>query len=218
MPEIQIRKFDLKDRSEVRRISCETSFLEEDRGLFIEDDEILSDALTLYYTDYEPESCFVAVNRDRVVGYVIGTKDANRMEKVFFKQILLKFIKKAFCKHLFIKVKTWRLFFYISMSALKGEFNAPHFSAQYPAMLHINVDKDYRGCQIGKSLIGHYMNYLKEQGISGVYFGTISNEAKAFFSKLGFKLLYESKRSYLRYQTGKILPFYILGKSLGQAV
>jgi len=215
MPDIVIRKFELKDRSQVRRISCETSFPDGDRGLFIDDDEIIADALTLYYTDYEPESCFVAVHEDKVVGYIIGTKDVSRMEKVFSKCILTQFIKKAFDRHLFIKVKTWRLFFYITMSALRGEFYAPRFSAKYPAMLHINIDKAHRGRQLGKRLIEHYVNFFKEQGVRGVHFGTISNGAKEFFLKMGFQLLYESKRSYLKYRTGKIVPFYIFGKDLG---
>lgn len=218
MLQTDIRRFEWKDRSDVRRISCETSFPETDRSFFIEDDEIIADALTLYYTDYEPESCFVAVNGGKVVGYIIGTKDVSMMEKVFSKCILPKFIKKSLDRHLFIKVKTWRLFFYITMSALKGEFYAPHFSSKYPAMLHINIDKDHRGRQLGKRLIEHYVNFLKEQGINGVHFGTISNGAKEFFLKTGFELLYKSKRSYLQYHTGKIVPFYIFGKDLGRSV
>ncbi len=216
MSQIEIRKYKLKDRSDVRRISCETSFPETDRGLFIEDDEIIADALTIYYTDYEPGSCFVAMDGDKVVGYIIGTKDASMMEKVFSRDILPKFLKKAFCRNLFIRMKTWRLFFYITMSALRGEFYAPHFSTQYPAMLHINVDKDHRGRHVGKRLIDHYVNFLKDQGVNGIHFGTISEGAKEFFLKSGFELLHESKRSYLKYRTGKMVPFYIFGKTLDQ--
>lgn len=217
MTNIQIRKFELKDRIDVRRISCETSFPGTDRSHFIDDDEILADALTLYYTDYEPGSCFVAVCNDKVVGYIIGTKDVTRMEKVFTKYILPKFVKKAFRRNLFIRIRMWRLFFHIAFSALKGEFYAPHFSTQYPGMLHINIDKEYRGGQLGRRLIDYYLDFLEKQGVKGVHFGTISKGAGVFFMKSGFELLHESKRSYLKYQTGEEVPFYIFGKGLKES-
>jgi GNAT superfamily N-acetyltransferase len=212
MPKIHIRKFELKDRADVRRISCETSFLEEDRSLFLDDDEILADALTIYYTDHEPESCFVAAAEDKVIGYIIGTKDVPRMEKIFSKHVVPELIRKAFKKGFFFKIRTWQLFLHVAISALKGEFHAPHFSAQYPGMLHINIDKGWRGHQIGKRLIDQYLDFLKAQGIRGVHFGTMSEDAKGFFLKSGFTLLHASKRSYLKFRIGKEVPFYIFGK------
>jgi GNAT superfamily N-acetyltransferase len=212
LPNILIRKFESKDRDAVRRISCETAFQEADRQGFIDDDEVLADALTVYYTDYEPESCFVAVAHDQVIGYIIGTKNVARMERIFSKQILPKLLIKAFKRGFFLKSKTWRLFFNVIKSGLKGEFYAPHFSAEYPAMLHINIDKDYRGRQVGKRLINCYLEFIKYQGIAGVHFGTVSEGAKAFFLKAGLKVLHKSNRSYLKYKTKKIVQFYILGK------
>ncbi|MFH1062284.1 MAG: hypothetical protein V1747_05270 [Candidatus Omnitrophota bacterium] len=178
MPDIQIRKFEVKDRDAVRRISCETAFLEEERSFFIDDDEVLADALTLYYTDYEAESCFVAAAHDQVIGYIIGTKNAAGMERIFSKQILPKLLIKAFKRGFFLKSKTWLLFFNVIKSALKGEFYALHFSAEYPAMLHINIDKDYRSRQVGKRLINCYLEFIKSQGIAGVHFGTVSEGAR----------------------------------------
>jgi len=215
LSEIVIRRFDSKDRDGVRRISCATSFLEEDRRLFIDDDEILADALTLYYTDHEPASCLAAVKDDQVVGYIIGTQDVPRMEKVFSKQILPKLIAKAFWRGFFFRARAWRFFIHIAASALKGEFHVPRFSTEYPAMLHINIDKGHRGRQLGRRLIEHYMDFLKGQNVAGVHFGTMSEGAKVFFLKAGFELLHESKRSYLKYRTGKDAPFYVFGKKLG---
>ena len=72
---IVIRKFNSKDRNGIRGISCDTAFLGKPRTDFFDDDEILADALTLYFTDYEPGSCFVAVYGEKVVGYLVGAKD-----------------------------------------------------------------------------------------------------------------------------------------------
>lgn len=60
MDNIIIRPFRKDDRESVRRISCETAFWGKNRKNIFADDEILADALTMYFTDYEPESCFVA--------------------------------------------------------------------------------------------------------------------------------------------------------------
>ncbi|MEJ2568617.1 MAG: hypothetical protein P8Z50_07085 [candidate division WOR-3 bacterium] len=51
---IIIRKFSKKDIEDVRRIACETAFGGSSRYDFFEDDEILADLLTRYYTDYRP--------------------------------------------------------------------------------------------------------------------------------------------------------------------
>lgn len=214
MPDIQIRGFEPRDRAAVRRISCETSFLQEDRRLFLDNDEVLADALTLYYTDYEPGSCFVAVAAGRVVGYIIGTLDVHRMETVVSGKIWPGLIWKALRRGLFCRLRVWRLLFHVVTSALKGEFRAPHFAAQYPGMLHINIDQDHRGKEIGRKLIERYLSHLREHHVDGVHFGSMSEKAKEFFLRSGFKLLHVSQRSYLKYRTGEIFPFYILGMKM----
>ena len=213
-PEAIIRKFTEADREDVRRISRETAFLGLPSGIFFEDDEVLSDALTLYFTDYEPGSCFVAVEQGKVMGYLIGTKDAKVAEKITSQKINLRLFRKALERGLFFKKNTLRFFIHVLMSLLKGEFNNPDFSKQYPAMLHINIDKDFRGRSVGRRLIEAYLSFLKNEGIGGVHFGTVSEEAKNFFLKLGFETLFKGRRTYLRYYSGKDLPYYIFGKKI----
>ena len=90
----------------------------------------------------------------------------------------------------------------------------PDFSKKYPATLHINIDKGHRESKIGTRLSERYLSFLKDSKIKGVHFGTISEGAKRFFTKAGFDLLFESKRSYLRYYFKRDTPFYIFGKAL----
>ena len=71
-----IRKFQSGDREAVRRICCATALLGNPSSIFFDGDEIFADAITLYFTDYEPESCFVAEHQGEVVVYLIGAKDA----------------------------------------------------------------------------------------------------------------------------------------------
>jgi ribosomal protein S18 acetylase RimI-like enzyme len=211
---IFIRKFNNCDREDIRRISCDTAFLEEPRKVFFDDDEILADALTLYFTDYEPDSCFVAVKNDKIIGYIIGTTDVKLMQKIFFIRIIPLLIIKALNKRIIFKRNTLNFLIHILLSLLKGEFIRPDFSKKYPATLHINIDKAFRRQNIGKQLIEYYLKFLKEKNVSGVHFGVMSESAKEFFMKFNFNILFRSKLSYLRYYLGKFIPYYILGNLL----
>ena len=210
-PHAVIRKFQKRDREEVRRISCATALVGKPSSIFFAGDELFADCLTLYFTDYEPESCFVAESRGKVVGYIIGAKDASRIgRKDFLFRILLKTIASA----ALLKPKNLLFIWHCLMSFLKREFSEPGFSQDYPATLHINVHEDSRGLKIGAGLIGAYLEYLKEEGVRGVHFATMSERASGFFSQQGFELLYKGKRSYFRYILHHDLPLYIYGKRL----
>ena len=53
--QVSIRPYTLKDRPGLRKISYDTSFLGKADELF-DEPELLADALTLYFTDSEPQS------------------------------------------------------------------------------------------------------------------------------------------------------------------
>ena len=212
--DISIRRYQTGDREEVRRISCQTAFLERERKLFFDDDEILADALTLYFTDFEPDSCLVALDGKRVVGYIFGSINVKRMNSIFAKKILLRSISKALCKGIFLRRGNLKFFIHVTLSFLKGEFFAPDFSGKYPATLHINIDQDYRGHRLGKRLMESYLAYLRGKRVPGVHLGTMSENAKKFFIKSGLSILFKGKRSYLRYILKRDVSYYILGKIL----
>lgn len=209
---VSIRKFLPHDREHLRRISCETAFHELKRGVVFSDDEILADAFTLYYTDYEPQSCFVAIAHNQVVGYIIGTKDVSIMERISSKKIFPLLIWKALRRRVFLNIGNLRFIFYCLKSACKREFSMPDFSRIFPAMLHINIESGYRMGGIGERLIKTFEAYLKDQRVGGVHFGTFSEGAKDFFIKMGFTILFQSKRSYLKPYLGKEINFYVFGK------
>jgi ribosomal protein S18 acetylase RimI-like enzyme len=212
--EIVIRKYSKEDKADIRKICIETAFLEESNKIFFDDDELLADALTLYFTDYEPESCFVATQGNQVVGYIIGTINVKNAKKTFKLKILPILIYKFFLKGLFFKKISRTFLFNLSFSLLKGEFFIPDFTKQYPATLHINIDKNYRRDKLGSKLIETYLNYLKEKNIRGVYLSTLSEAATQFFIKMGFKPLLARQRNYLKYYFKKDMLYYVLGKTL----
>lgn len=212
--EFTIRKYDSKDRADIRRISCETAFLEYNRKQIFDDDEILADVFTLYFTDYEPDSCFVAVVDGRVIGYIIGTTDALTMKRLSRQKIAGFIFLKAFSRGVFFKTTNLKFLFSFLKSFLQGEFKEPSFLKDFPTMLHINVSKEFRDKGIGSKFIETYLNLLEEKKSKGVHFGTLSERAKNFYLKTGFTVLFHGVRSYLKPYIGESVNYYVLGRKL----
>ena len=211
---VNIRKFENRDRGKLRSISHDTAFMGQPAFLFFEGREIICDALNSYFTDYEPESCFVAEVNSTVAGYLIGAKNKIAAEKVFQDKIMLRLFWKALKSGIFIKKKNIVFIFSCLMEFLKGGLAAPDFTKEYPATFHINIKNEFRGQNIGTALINAYLGYLKEKLVSGVHLATISRSGADFFSKQSFRLLYEGKRSYFKHILHKDVPLYIYGKKL----
>jgi len=207
-----IRKYLPQDRSGVRRISCETAFLELDRRKVFNDNEILADALTLYYTDYEPESCFVAEAGSRIVGYIIGSKDVSAMNRIGNRIIFPRLLLKALRRGVFFNKVNARFLFYCLRSMLRGELSAPHFSKEFPATLHINIEEGFRKQKVGQRLVEAYLFNLKNNRVRGVHFGAFSGPGKNFFLKMGFAVLFQSERTYLEPYLGKEVTVYVFGR------
>jgi len=212
LEKIVIRKFLPQDRAAVRRISCETAFLELDRKRVFNDDEILADALTLYYTDYEPESCFVAEAGSRVVGYIIGSKDIPAMNRIGNRILFSRLFLKALRRGTFFNKVNARFLFYCLRSMLRGELSAPDFSKEFPATLHINIEEGFRKQKVGQGLIEACLFNLNNNQARGVHFGVFSGPGKNFFLKMGFAVLFQSERTYLKPYLGKEVAVYVFGR------
>ncbi len=216
MPEYSaiIRKFNAGDREAVRGITYSNAFMGETAGEFFEGEKIISDALTLYFTDYEPQSCFVAEIKGEVTACLIGAKDKIYSEKVIKDKISPCLFREALVSGVFLKKKNIIFFLNFFSGMIKGELKIPDLVKAYPATFHINVKKGFRGLKMGSGLINAYLNYLKGERIPGVHLATMSDEAAQFFLKLGFCLLHKGKRSYFRHILHRDVPLYIYGKKL----
>jgi len=219
MEGITIRHYQKGDRSQIRKIACDTAFVGEPADIFFNDSfndrEILADFLTKYYTDYEPDSCFVAQNPDgRIVGYLIGAKNTEVLDRIFQAKILPVLFKNAILSATFFKKKNFSFLLHCIMSFLSKEFKMPDFRREYPATLHINIEEKSRQLKIGSRLISVYLDYLVQEKIPGVAMATMSSRAGEFFIQQGFKLLYKGRRSYFHYILRKDITVYTYGKKL----
>ncbi len=211
---VSIRKFKVQDRKAVRDIAWETAFIGESAEVFFWGKEVLADFLTLYFTDYEPDSCFVAESQFQVVGYLIGSRDSLRLAGIFKNKILFKLLAKFIFSGTLFRWKNLRLISGFFLSFLKGEFNTIETDISYPAILHINFRKGFRNKGAGSQLILVFEQYLKSKGIRGVHLATLSESAGVFFRKQGFNLLFKCRRTYFRHILGRDIALYIYGKKL----
>jgi len=210
---MKIRNYQIKDRDAIRKISLESVFWGENRA-YIFDDEILADILTIYFTDYEPLSCFVAVKVNQVIGYIMGAQDIRKMRRLMKYKIVPRLIYKALGRRQLLRRNSLILLKNIISSYLKGEFISPDFSKEYPATLHINIRAEYRRQNLGSLLVDYFLDFLKRKNIRGIHFGVMSERAKDFFIKLNFNILFTGKYSFPRYLLGENIPHYIMGKQI----
>ncbi|MBI4706602.1 MAG: GNAT family N-acetyltransferase [Candidatus Omnitrophica bacterium] len=214
MEEAVIRHYQKPDRDSVRKISWDTAFMGEPAGIFFEGQDVLADFLTRYFTDYEPESCFVAESGGKVVGYLIGAKDTRVLAKKFLFGIFPALLIYAFLKGVFFKKKNHIFFLNLLKSIFNGEFKMPDFSKDYPATLHINLAAGFRHSGIGSKLIQAYFDYLQAHNVKAVQLATMSEHSAEFFVKQGLCQLFAGKRTYFRYLTKKDTPVFIYGKKI----
>ncbi len=80
---IAIRQYRKDDRDFVRYLCCQTAFEGNPVETFFNGRDIIADLLTLYHTDFEPESSFIVEINGEKAGYITGYKDLRRYKRIF---------------------------------------------------------------------------------------------------------------------------------------
>ncbi len=168
-----IRKYESKDRDNLKRICIETSGLPTETE---KDKEFLFLMYNDYYAEIEPENVFVAVNdNDEAVGYILCSEDFSRYLSVFNRSYLPR-IKSLGFKYFFMAVSE------ISVHKL--------FSKKYKAHLHIDILSECQGKGTGTALMNELKSHLKNKGINSLMLSCgMGNElAIKFYKKNNFRL------------------------------
>ncbi len=217
MSGVGIRPYEARDRQAVRAIAWETAFMGKPADAFFGDRELLEDFLTRYFTDFEPESSFVAESDAKVVGYLIGAVDERRIGRVAARAIVPGLIGRLL-KDCLVSPKTRRFILASIASLLRGEFRGEDYYNDYPAVLHINLREEVRGQGVGSALMDEYVRHLLKKGVRGVHLATMSPRSRIFFEKQGFTLLSLHHRSYFRHITHADTEIRIYGRKLKESI
>lgn len=186
-PGFIIRPYQLADRRGVRAIYGSDEFARPDlQRKYPRMGEYLADSMS-HYTDYEPESAFVAEAQGEVVGALLGAVDTARCERVYRRHIRPLLIRR--CLSGAYGWPGWVL------PILRTEWASRHTVypdvalRQYPAHLHIGVLPLWRRRGIGAALMTCYEEYLCQRGVAGfhLYASSFHPLGVAFYRKLGLE-------------------------------
>lgn len=143
------------------------------------DAKCFADMITSYYTDREPESCFVAETDGKVVAYLLGCLDTRKAwspELVGVREGLLRLLP--------LRPGTAGFYWRSLLDTLRDLVAAPtprmHPDlALYPAHTHFSVLHEARGLPIAPGLFRAFFKYAKERACIGVHGEVFVENARA---------------------------------------
>lgn len=168
-----IRKYKPSDKERLRFICKETTGEENKKS------EALLESIPIifndYFTKYEPDNIFVAVNKEDIpVGYVICSTNIS----LFRKKMLSEFKERV--------KKTYPA----SLPLLYATVIAVYITKKkYRTHLHIDLLPETQRQGLGTKLIDSLSSHLKEKGLKNVSVMTISKKSMGynFYKKYGFR-------------------------------
>lgn len=188
MDDLVVRPYRSGDRSRVREICHRTGFLGEPADWYWQDRDSFADVWTSWYTDYEPESAFVAEQGGRVVGYLLGCVDTRRAPASS------SLLRRVMLRRLLPLCPGTARFFWRSVADLLRGVPMPSgelLDPRWPAHLHIDLLPEARRRGAGAALMRRWFGRLREVGSPGCHLGTLAENrnAIAFFQRMGFRRL-----------------------------
>jgi ribosomal protein S18 acetylase RimI-like enzyme len=207
---VTIRPYRPEDRDRLRKIALDTADLGYGPGDDIPIKDTLADILTRYYTDFEPESAWVADTNGLAVGYIIGSIHPRRHHSVMRSKIVPSAIMKAIADGGLWSPGAWRLL--LMATTMLGSNPGKDILDKYPAHLHINIDENYRDGGTGRLLVSTFEDYVRNADIRGIHARVRGNNTGAgkFFSSLGYTPVFESRTIKTQTSDGNRMAFKIV--------
>lgn len=214
-PALTIRPFHPDDSLPVHRIAADTAFFGAPVETYLEDRNLFIDAFYRYYTEVEAGNSLVACAGGEVVGFLMGCVDTPGQGRRWLQKSFPVFARKLLGGRYTIGRLAFRYAAGLALAGLRGE-TAHADTAIYPAHLHINIEKSWRGHGLGRDLIEAYLDFLRRQGIRGVQLSTTDmNEAACrLYERMRFTLLDARPTRLWQYWTGRLVETRTYGLKL----
>ncbi|MDP8244525.1 MAG: GNAT family N-acetyltransferase [Candidatus Hinthialibacter antarcticus] len=203
---LTIRPYSPTDRETVRRICCDTGFSGSPVDPLFCDRDVFADYLTRYYTDWEPESAFIAEDDGEVVGYLLGSVRPRRHEWAQAWILCAQVAPKALLRLLTGQYnQASRNFLWWCMT--EGSKQTPD-APKHGGHLHFNLLPAYRAQGgaggVGARLLVPFVKWAQQNGLKRVY-GQIQTtddrRTERVFNKFGF-------HTYDKKEITKFRPFH----------
>ena len=194
-----IRRARKSDIEGIVHVCYKTGYMGEDATPYFSDKKLFGYMFSQYYPEYEPEHCFVAVDKGKVVGYILGSPNSERQDKMFMTRMIPRIIFRLLFITPLRYFSTFKNFSKNAAIALKymklrgHPKNMPHekIDEQFPAHLHIDILDDYQRQGLGGKLIRTFEKHMKKLKVKGIHLGTSEKNIKArpFYKKMGYKVV-----------------------------
>lgn len=132
-----------------------------------------------YYTEQEPENCFVATDEnDNAVGYILCSENFDSFNKIFMSEYSSRLAHSE----------------YHCNEAKKSTVVPGKHKDCYPAHLHIDLLPDYHRKGLGTILMDTLCTHLKSKGVTGIMLTVWAQNTSAcrFYEKYGFSVIDQS--------------------------
>lgn len=191
---VLIRKCRKSDQEGIMHVCYKCGYMGEDATGHFWDKKLFGLLFCLYYPKYETDHCFVAEDRGRIVGYILGSPDSQRQERFFLAKVGWRILLRIlFITPLFYRqdMKTILHFIRLPRSSPPDE----EVNRKYPAHLHIDILESYQRKDIGTQLMDRFETHMRKLKVKGIHLGTSEGNYKAvpFYKKMGYKIIHTDK-------------------------
>lgn len=168
---MEIRKYQVSDKLNCQNICLATA---EPAPHTKKEADVLLILYNDYYTETEPDFCYVLTDNRQIVGYIISSLNYSAYKQVFRRQYLPRLKKLSFLQYITKRVS-------IMIEAL--------IAKKFPSHLHIDILPGYTGQGFGGKMISQAIDALQHNGSDGVFLGVscFNKRAIKFYKKHGFK-------------------------------
>jgi hypothetical protein len=186
---VHIRTYTPADKDAIRRICCETGYFGNPVDTLFQDRELFADLFTKPYLDHEPEWALVAEAEGRVIGYLLGSVcphfDSLQMRCGFrtTMKMLARLASGRYSNH----ARSRRFIRWLLFSAYSEQPKHPRNSAH----LHYDLEKGYRGGDIGRRLWFEFIRRAQAVGVKkcyGSFFSYPRRRPEIAHSRYGFEV------------------------------
>lgn len=189
----------------MRWLCCQTGFLGKPIDPVFEDRELFADYLTAYYTDVEPESCFVFELNGEVKGYLLGSRRPLRQQyHSFFHNLVL--FAKGMTRYPRYNKPTKEFIHWILRNSWREVPAAPRKTAHF----HFNMLPEAQSFAGTHCLMNMYFDYLRSRGEKAVFGQMVTFESRRgakVMERFGFRVL--EKREITKWRDKHPEPVYL---------
>ena len=190
---VTIRKCRKSDAKGIMHVCYKCGYMGEDVSEYFLDEKLFGYLFCLYYPRYETEHCWVAEDKGKVVGYILGTPDSKRQ----WRRFLAKMGWRILFRVLFIVPHRYRQDFKLFFHLMRLPRSGPDIDVdeEYPAHLHIDILADYQRQGIGGQLMQKFEDHMRDLSIKGIHLGTSEGNYKAvpFYKKWGYEIIHTAE-------------------------